>query len=462
MRKPFLIAAAVALSAALALTIFAAEGTPYSPALWSGLRYRMIGPLRGGRVTAVTGVPSQPYTFYMGSTGGGVWKTTDAGHSWQNISDAYFKVASIGAVDVSLSDPNVVYVGTGSSKIRSNVSIGRGMYKSTDGGKTWTFAGLRDTGQIATVRTHPTNPDIVYAATLGDPFAPNPDRGVFRRKMGARPGRRCSISPTTSARPISKSSPATPTCYSPACGAANASPGPSLAAPSEGGIYKSTDGGDTWNKLAGGLPDDLFGRANVAISAAKPDRIYALIEAKPGAGLYRSEDAGATWTLINGSGALITRPFYYDTLGVDPNDPDVVFVGDESWFRAPTAARASGRARAPWRQSRHLDQSEKLAVHDPSATTAAPMCRSMAAAPGARRTINPPPRSIRSPSTINTPTASMARSRTTPRSSCPAFRSAIGQGSASVRVARPAPSFPTLSIPISSMAAAKASSAART
>src|SRR6201992_1454685 len=148
----------------------------YNPNLWSGMRYRMIVPDRGGRVTAVTGVPSEPQTFYMGSTGGGVWKTTDAGHSWKNISDAYFTVASIGAVEVSLSNPDVIYVGTGSSKIRSNVSIGRGMYKSTNAGRSWTWIGLRDVGQISTVRVDPTNPDLVYVAALGDPFAPNPER----------------------------------------------------------------------------------------------------------------------------------------------------------------------------------------------------------------------------------------------------------------------------------------------
>ncbi len=158
----------------------------YKPELWSGMHFRMIGPDRGGRVTAVAGVPSQPFTFYMGSTGGGVWKTTDAGHSWTNISDGFFSVASMGAIDVSQSDPNVVYAGTGSSKIRSNVSIGHGIYRSADAGKTWTFDGLRDVGQIATVQIHPTDPDTVYVAALGNPFIANKERGVFRTTDGGK------------------------------------------------------------------------------------------------------------------------------------------------------------------------------------------------------------------------------------------------------------------------------------
>ena len=146
----------------------------------------MVGPERGGRVTAVTGVPSEPYTFYMGSTGGGVWKTMDAGHTWKNVSDGFFQVASMGAVEVSLSNPKVIYAGTGSSKIRSNVSIGHGLYKSIDAGKTWTFIGLRDTGQISTIRVHPSNPDLVYVAALGNPFIANADRGVFRSRDGGK------------------------------------------------------------------------------------------------------------------------------------------------------------------------------------------------------------------------------------------------------------------------------------
>ena len=343
MRRLAVIAGAVA----LALSIFAAETGTYSPSLWSGMRYRSIGPNRGGRVTAVTGVPSQPNTFYMGSTGGGVWRTSDAGHTWQNISDAYFPVASIGAVEVSLSDPNTIYVGTGSSKIRSNVSIGRGMYKSTDAGKTWSFAGLRDTGQISTVRVHPGNPDLVYAATLGNPFAPNPDRGVFRSKDGGKTWQKILYLADNLGAADLEMQPGNPNVLFATMWRGERKPWTIISGAHEGGIYKSTDGGDTWAKLAGGLPNDVFGRANVAISAAKPNRIYALIEAKPGAGLYRSEDTGATWELVNGQGTLITRPFYYDTMNVDPIDPEVVFVGNESWFRSADGGKTFRRATAP-------------------------------------------------------------------------------------------------------------------
>ncbi|HUK15309.1 MAG TPA: hypothetical protein VLW65_02800 [Bryobacteraceae bacterium] len=346
MRKFALIAAAAA-CAALAYSIFAAETGGYNPALWSGMRYRMIGPNRGGRVTAVTGVPSEPYTFYMGSTGGGVWKTTDAGHTWQNVSDAYFTVASMGAVEVSLSNPDIVYVGTGSSKIRSNVSIGRGMYKSTDAGKTWSWTGLRDVGQIATVRVHPANPDLVYAAALGNPFAPNPDRGVFRSKDGGKTWQKILYLSDTLGAADLEMQPGNPNVLFACMWRGERKPWTIISGAHEGGIYKSTDGGETWNKLAGGLPNELFGRANVAVSASRPNRIYALIEAKPGAGLYRSEDAGATWTLVNGQASIITRPFYYDTLGVDPNDSDVVFVGDEGWFRSSDGGKTFRRAPAP-------------------------------------------------------------------------------------------------------------------
>ena len=310
------------------------------PALWSGLKYRLIGPYRGGRVTTVTGVPSQPQTFYMGSTGGGIWKTTDAGHTWNNISDGFLPVGSMGAVEVSRFNPDVIYAGTGSSKIRSNVSIGRGVFKSTDAGKTWTFAGLRDVGQISTIRIDPANPDLVYVAALGNPFIDNPERGVYRSADGGKTWKNVlHISDSAGAADL-ELQPGSPKTLFATMWHGQRKPWTIISGAAEGGIYKSTDGGDTWNKLAGGLPNQIFGRANVAISERAPNRIYALIEAKPGSGLYRSDDAGTTWVLVNGAGNLITRPFYYDTLGVDPQRPDIVWVGNEGWYKSTDGGKS--------------------------------------------------------------------------------------------------------------------------
>ena len=320
----------------------------YDSSRWTGgLKYRMIGPLRGGRVTTVTGVPSQPFTFYMGSTGGGVWKTTDAGHNWVNVSDGFFAAASMGAVEVSLSNPNIVYAGTGSSKIRSNVSIGRGVYKSSDAGKTWSFIGLRDAGQISAIRVHPTNPGIVYVAALGNPFAPNQDRGVFMSKDGGQSWKKILYESDRLGAADLELEPGNPNVVYATLWRGERKPWTIISGAREGGIYKSTDGGETFSKLAGGLPNELFGRANVAISAANPQRVYALIEAKPGAGLYRSEDRGATWKLINGAGYLITRPFYYDTLGVDPNNADALYVGNEGWFHSTDGGKSFRRRPVP-------------------------------------------------------------------------------------------------------------------
>jgi photosystem II stability/assembly factor-like uncharacterized protein len=347
MRNFTVAVAAAAACAALGLYAFAAAPGGYTPALWSGMKYRMVGPERGGRVTAVTGVPSEPNTFYMGSTGGGIWKTIDAGHTWVNISDGQLPVGSMGAIDVSLSNPSVIYAGTGSSKIRSNVSIGRGMFKSTDAGRTWSFSGLRDAGQISTVRVHPSNPDLVYVAVLGNPFVDSHERGIYRSSDGGKTWKNVLfVSDSVGAADV-EIEPRHPNVLFACMWHGQRKPWTIVSGAREGGIYKSTDGGDTWNKLAGGLPHELFGRANVAISAALPNRIYALIEAKPGSGLYRSEDDGATWTLVNGSGSLTTRPFYYDTLGVDANNADVVYVGDEGWYKSTDGGKSFRSAPVP-------------------------------------------------------------------------------------------------------------------
>ena len=238
-RTAILSAAALGLAAISILANPPAE--TYPAALWSGMKYRQIGPFRGGRVTAVTGVPSEPYTFYMGSTGGGVWKTTDAGHSWQNVSDGFFPVASMGAVEVALSDPNIVWAGTGSSKIRSNVSIGRGIYKSTDAGKTWTFMGLRDVGQIATIRVHPTNPDIVFVAAQGNPFVANPERGVYRTNDGGKTWKLVFHLADTAGAADLELQPGHPEVVFACLWHAQRKPWTIISGAKEGGIYKSTD-----------------------------------------------------------------------------------------------------------------------------------------------------------------------------------------------------------------------------
>ena len=280
--------------------------------LLHGLRFRMVGPPRGGRVTTVTGVPSQPRTFYMGVASGGLFRTTDAGASWMPITDGKVPVASTGSVAVAESDPNVIYLGTGSDDIRSNVSTGRGVYKSTDGGQTWSFAGLyecwADRRACASIRRIRTSPGWRRSETRS---SRTPSAACSRRPTAERRGGRCCSSPTASARRISSSIRRTRTSSTRGCGAASESRGRSSAARREGGFYKSTDGGEHFTKITGGLPTELIGKANLAVTAANPNRVYALVEAKPGGGLYRSEDAGQSWKLISSFAQLITRPFYY-------------------------------------------------------------------------------------------------------------------------------------------------------
>jgi len=302
--------------------------------LFHGLRYRNVGPPRGGRVTTVTGVPSQPKTFYMGVASGGLFKTTDAGASWMPITDGKVPVASTGSVAVAESDPNIVYLGTGSDDIRSNVSIGRGVYKSTDAGNTWSFLGLYDVGQIGAVRIHPTNPNIVWVAAIGNPFKNNAERGVFKTTDGGKTWRKVLfLSDSVGAADI-ELNPSNPDIVYAWMWHGLRKPWAIISGGREGGFYKSTDGGEHFTKVTGGLPTELIGKANLAVSAAKPDRVYALVEAKPGGGLYRSDDAGQSWKLMSNFGQLITRPFYYVTLGVDPTNADVLFAGAENFYKS--------------------------------------------------------------------------------------------------------------------------------
>jgi photosystem II stability/assembly factor-like uncharacterized protein len=305
--------------------------------LLHGLHFRMVGPPRGGRVTTVTGVGSQPRTFYMGVASGGVFKTTDAGASWIPITDGKVPVASTGSIAVAESDSNVIYLGTGSDDIRSNVSTGRGIYKSTDAGQSWSFAGLYDAGQVGAVRIHPTNPNVAWVAAIGNAFKPNAERGVFKTTDGGKTWKKVLfVSDSVGAADL-EINPANPDIVYAWMWRGERRPWTIIsgAQSSTGvGFYKSTDGGEHFTKITGGLPTELVGKANLAVTAANPNRVYALVEAKPGGGLYRSEDAGQTWKLISNYAQLITRPFYYVALGADPTNADVVYAGAESFYKS--------------------------------------------------------------------------------------------------------------------------------
>ena len=305
-----------------------------------GLRYRMLGPSRGGRVTTVTGVPQQPFTFYMGSTGGGVWKTTNAGITWTNVSDGFFAAGSMGSIDVADSDPNVIYAGTGSEGLRSNVSVGRGIYRSTDAGRTWKFVGLRDAGQIGSIVIHPTNPNVAFAAAVGNPFRRGPDRGVYRTRDGGETWQKVLfISDSTGAVDI-ELQPGNPSVVYAAAWRAERKPWTIISGAMEGGVYKSTDGGSTWARLGGGLPTALVGKADLAVSRAKPDRLYVLIEARPRGGLYRSDDAGRSFVPVDTTTrGLTTRPFYYTNVDADPTNADIVYVGTENFYKSTDGGR---------------------------------------------------------------------------------------------------------------------------
>jgi len=317
------------------------------PALFKGLRYRLVGPSRGGRVTTVTGVPSQPKTFYMGVASGGLFRTTDSGATWTPLTDGKVPLGSMGSIAVADSDPNIIYLGTGSDGVRSNVSTGRGMYKSIDGGQTWKFIGLYNAGQIGAVRIHPTNPDIVWVSAVGNIFRPNDERGVFKTTDGGQTWHKVLfISDAVGAMDL-ELQPGNPNVVYAWMSRLERKPWTIISGSKDGGFFKSTDAGEHFTKIVSGLPTELIGKANLAVTAAKPDRIYALIEAKPGGGLYRSDDSGETWASVNSQGSLIQRPFYYTTLGADPTNADTVYAGAEGFFKSIDGGKTFSTFRTP-------------------------------------------------------------------------------------------------------------------
>jgi photosystem II stability/assembly factor-like uncharacterized protein len=312
--------------------------TEVDPKLLGGLKYRMVGPSRGGRVTAVAGHRAKPGTFYQGTSGGGVFQTDDYGLNWRPISDGFFETGSIGAIDVADSNSDIVYVGTGSDGIRSNVIVGRGMYRSNDAGRTWTHIGLRDTGQIAKVQVDPTNPEVVFAAAQGSPWANGPDRGVFRSLDGGRTWKKVLYVDERLGASAVAMNPLNPKEVYAALWFGQRKPWTIISgsdAKAGAGVYKSTDGGDTWLKLDVGLPQGLIGKIDLDVSPSNPRRAYALIEAPEAErALYRTDDSGATWARQSNAPGLLRRPFYYTNVHAHPKNPDIVFVSNESFFKS--------------------------------------------------------------------------------------------------------------------------------
>jgi len=320
----------------------------YPPELYQALRWRCIGPYRGGRVTAVAGIKEKPLVFYMGATGGGVWKTEDAGLTWQNISDGYFKTGSVGAIAVAEADPNVIYVGMGEAPIRGNVSHGDGVYKSTDGGRTWQHLGLKDTRHISRIRIHPRKPDLVYVAALGHVYGPNKERGVYRSRDGGQTWERILYRDEKTGAIDLILDPNNPRIIYAAFWEAYRTPYSLVSGGPGSGLFKSTDGGDTWEELTRrpGLPRGVIGKIGVTVSQAQPERLWAIVEAEEG-GVFRSDDGGATWVRVNSDRRLRQRAWYYSRLYAHPTDPETVFVLNTRVYKSVDGGKTYTVIRTP-------------------------------------------------------------------------------------------------------------------
>lgn len=307
------------------------------PAAFAGLKYRLVGPMDGGRASRAAGVPGDPTTYYMATASGGVWKSTDGGVRWKSLFDDQ-PISSIGSLAIAPSDPNVIYVGSGEANIRGNVMPGNGIYRSTDAGKTWEHV-WRQEGQIGTMAVHPTNPDVAYAAVLGRAFAANPERGVYRTRDGGK----------TWTQVLAKSDKAgasdiaidrtNPRILFAGFWETRRYPWDLVSGGPGSGLYRSRDGGDTWSQLTGsGLPPGIWGKVGVAVAPSNGHRVYAIIEADSG-GLFRSDDGGDSWTRINASRMIRQRAWYYSTLTVNPANPDEVWIPQVPMIRSIDGGR---------------------------------------------------------------------------------------------------------------------------
>ena len=311
-----------------------------APNFLDKLEWRCAGPFRGGRVGAVAGDAHERNTFYFGSTGGGVWKTQDGGLYWENVSDGFFKRASVGGIAVSLSDPNVIYVGMGESCIRGNVSHGDGVYRSTDAGKTWSHLGLERTRNIGKVRVHPTDPDTVYVAALGHAHGSNPERGVLRSRDGGKTWKRVLYRSANAGAVDLSMDPNNPRILYATIWEAVRRPWELVSGGAGSGVFRSTDGGDTWTEIsrAKGLPKSTLGKIGIVASAAKSGRVFAIVEAEDG-GVFRSDDFGDNWERGSEDRNLRQRAWYYDHIYADPQDAETVWVLNVDAWRSSDAGR---------------------------------------------------------------------------------------------------------------------------
>jgi len=295
----------------------------------SATEWRFIGPYRGGRVLAVAGVVDDPLVHYFGAAHGGVWKTTDAGLNWRNVSDDYFEFPAVGALDVSFSDPDVIYVGTGEGVQRQFISPGDGVYKSTDGGDSWTNVGLKETRHIARLRIHPTNPDIAYVAAMGDMFGPNPERGIYRTRDGGQSWDQVLYKGVSTGGVDITLDPDNPDIIIASMNHHVTYPWDEESGGPTSGLFKSIDGGDTWTDISRnpGMPKGLIGKICVSISPARGSRVYAFIEADKGeGGIYRSDDGGSSWQRTHHDPGKMEIPNSYNYITADTQDPDVVYI----------------------------------------------------------------------------------------------------------------------------------------
>src|SRR5579863_438602 len=324
----------------------AVQAQQVDPKTYGGMKWRLIGPFRGGRAITVAGVPSQPYTYYFGAVSGGVWKTTDGGLSWDPLFDKQ-SISSIGAIAVADSDPNVIYAGSGEACIRGNISFGDGVYKSTDAGKIWTNVGLKDTRHIGAVIIHPTNPDIVFVAALGHAYGPNPDRGIYRTRDGGKTWEKVLYLDDRTGGVEVVFDPHNPHVLFAAMWEGWRTPWTLNSGGAKDGLYRSNDDGSTWKRVEGnGMPEGTLGRISVAVSGADSNVVYALIEGKKG-GLYRSDDAGVNWLLINDDHRFTQRAWYFTHVWADPKNVSGVYIANTGLYGSTDGGKSFERINAP-------------------------------------------------------------------------------------------------------------------